>query len=349
VWGSGIGLKHGNPRVAVLAGAAIIAAAIVAASVAANLSGSNLSSEVTSQASNPWLTASGLARAAQFRDFAGIRSDETWLRFVATDPAALANLPEFGIPMTLAEVKELQARARTTSELSDLVRRFGQEHPDVWGGMYVAGSQVVALLVYPSGEEEASLRRLVSPAAPFTIRTVRWSLKELSVLKDRVLTDFWFGSQYHILDLGVNLEKNVVELQVSGDDPATPGTIAAHFGVGDQLVVTTDGSAVSTMPTGGIVGRAVDTDGRPVAGLDVELIGDIPGSGARGDIGVATGGDGTFAFQTVTATGYEIRLLSEVDASGHELLGENRILVGTARVEVRANEIANVTVTVSWP
>ena len=301
------------------------------------------------EAANPWLTDAGIERATQFRQDAHLEASRTWVMHVAVDPDALANLPRYGVPLTSAEITVLSQRAKSIAEVRRVVDAFAAEHPEGWGGDFTSGSQLVAVLVDSTGELANELGSKIAPGAPLRIKLGTWTLAELTALKERVLHDFWMNSRFKLVDLGVNVDRNLVEFQVSSADPSVPAEIAAHFGVGEQLDVTIDGTGVDALPTGTIRGQAHYANGAPATGLAVELSGDIPGAGSTGDVGIQTGDDGSFVIPDVAATGYVVRFLSQVDRQGQPLEAPNWIPVGSKRAEVKPGETTDVLIVVARP
>jgi hypothetical protein len=51
---------------------------------------SSAATPMASAPTNSWQTADGIARAVAFRQSFGLRSDDAWVRSVASDPRALA-------------------------------------------------------------------------------------------------------------------------------------------------------------------------------------------------------------------------------------------------------------------
>jgi hypothetical protein len=165
-------------------------------------------------------------------------------------------------------------------------------------------------------------------------------------LSDRIAQDGWLrGEGFYLLDLGPDIRENVEQLHVSSAEPGAAGRIARHYGAGDMLIVTSDGTGVTSLPTGGLAGVVLDRFGRPVPELDVEIVGDIPGSGSRGDRGVETDSRGEFVMNDITATGYEVRLLDPTAADGARLEGADRIHVRTFRVTIEPGSMTFVQVT----
>jgi hypothetical protein len=96
-----------------------------------------------------------------------------------------------------------------------------------------------------------------------------------------------------------------------------------------------------------LTGRAVDTFGKTAAGLDIELVPDIPGVDT-GEIGRSTSADGSCEIGDIAATGYQIRLVVGPETTGHPEASQGT-QVGAARVAVKAGKTTHVTITVTWP
>jgi hypothetical protein len=334
-----------------LSGVAIVAVATIGLGWA-NLQPSETgpsSTPTPTKAANYWLSDAGIDRATKFREQARLEASRSWVEHVALDPDALANLRRYGVPLTSAEINILSQRAKSIADVRRVTDAFAAGHPEAWAGDYTAGGQLVVVLVDPTGTLSDELGAQIDPGAPFRIRTGRWTLAELTALKERIKGDFWLRNRYELIDLGVNVARNVVELEVSSADPSAPAEIAANFDVGEQLVVTIDGTGVLALPTGTIRGQVQYADGTPATGLVVELKGDIPGAGSTGDVGNGTGDDGIFVFRDVAATGYEVRLFSPYDRQGEWLEYPDWIPVGSKRVEVLPGETTDVVIVVTRP
>jgi hypothetical protein len=300
---------------------------------------------MASAATNSWQTPDGIARAVAFRKSFGLRGDDAWVRSVASDPRALANVTKFSIPMTDAEVADFRTRLADRSAVLADLEQFRAAHVETWGGYYFDADLLVVSLIDPTGTVEQELRKAVPP--PLRVAQARWSRQELDALALRVSNDPWLPARYHLLSVGADVEHNAVAIEVSSANPNAPAEIARHFNLGDELIVTIDGTGVAALPKGAITGKAVDIHGKPAAGLDIELVPDIPGADT-GEIGRGTAADGSFEIGNIPAIGYEIRLVVGPDTVGHPSASQG-IQVGEAIVEVKADKTADVTITVTWP
>jgi len=185
---------------------------------------------------NPWLSSDGIARAVAFRKSFGLRADDAWIRLVATNPRALANVTTYSIPILAAEVAHIADREMVLADLE----QFRMGHVASWGGYYFGGNLVVVMLIDPTGTVEQELREAVPP--PLLVKAARWSFQELTDLSIRISDDPWLQAHYHLLSAGADVEHNTVALEVSSADPAAPAEIARYFNLGDELTVTIDGT-----------------------------------------------------------------------------------------------------------
>jgi hypothetical protein len=193
-------------------------------------------SVVAEDTDNPWLSANGVAYAIHLRKSIGLRSDEDWVRFVATVPGAVDNVVRYSIPMTDAEVLEVgKLNAIRDLILADLAQ-FGADHATAWGGYYLDDDLITVMLIDPTGAVERDLRAAVPP--PLAIKPARWSFETLTDLSLVVARDPWLQARYHVLSAGADVEQNAVALEIASTDPAAEAEIEMHFDLGDELVVT---------------------------------------------------------------------------------------------------------------
>ena len=307
------------------------------------------SSSAPTEAVSYWLSDTGVERATDFREKAQLEASRSWVEHVAVDPDALANLPQYGVPLTSAEIAVLAGRAKSISEVRRVTDRFATEHPEAWGGDYTSGGQLVVVLVDPTGELSSELGAKVAPGAPFRIQQGAYTLAELTELKERISSDYWLSTHYKLTELGVTPARNLVELQVSSDDPSVPAEIVAHYDVGDRLAVTIDGTGVLEMPKGRLRGQALYPNGVPAAHLVILLEGDVAGAGSTGDRAIETDVDGSFEFRDIAATGYLVRFMNQFDRNGEYVTAQFWTELGSKRVEVKPGETTDVQVVVARP
>lgn len=185
---------------------------------------------------NKWLSTDGIARAVALRKSLGLRADDAWIRLVATNPSALANVDRYSIPVLDSEVTHVADREAILADLE----QFRAGHVDAWGGYYLDGNVIVVMLIDPTGALEQELRTTI-PSQLF-VRQARWSFQELTDLSVRISEDPWLQEHYHLLSAGADVEHNNVALEVSSADSSAPAEIARHFNLGAELTVTIDGT-----------------------------------------------------------------------------------------------------------
>lgn len=348
-WNALSRVRHGRLFVA----AAVIAAVVVTACGARPPSSSatptvDAASVAPIGSRTGYIAEHEIAKAVAFRQSVGLRHDRAWVETVAAGPEAEQGVRAFGVPLTTVEVLELRRRARTADAVTSVIQSYARSRSDTWAGLHVEDGLVVGRFTDDIEAHQAALRVLLAPNARWALERARWTLAEMQELRDRIAHDGWLRTEgYDLVDLGADIRANVVQLHVSSARPDAAERIALHYGAGDILVVTSDGTGVASLPTGDLGGIVVDVLGRPVDGLDVEVVGDIPGSGPAGDRGIQTDQDGEFRIYGITATGYELRLLDPTTPNGAFLEGAERILVRSLRVEVVAGAVTFVQVTVA--
>jgi hypothetical protein len=213
--------------------------------VTAPPTGAILASPAESEPANPWLSDAGIERAVALRKSFGLRTDDAWIRSVANNPEALTNVTRYSIPITNDEVAHIADRDAVLADLE----QFRTSHLQTWGGYYIDGDAIVVLLIDPVGTVRHELSSAVP--VPLLVKPARWSLRALNDLATRVADDPWLQTRYHLLSAGADVEHNRVALEVSSTDRTVPATIAAHFGLGDELTVTIDGTGEQSGPPNG--------------------------------------------------------------------------------------------------
>jgi hypothetical protein len=189
-----------------------------------------------SDSTNPWLSGAQLDRAVALRKSLGLRTDDAWLRFVATSTQAIANAARYSIPITDGEIAAITNREAILADLE----QFRTSHLETWAGYYFDGDTVVVLLIDPTGVVAQQLRAAVP--GPLAVKPARWSLQHLNDLATRIADDPWLQARYQLLSAGADVEHNSVAIEVSTKDQTAPATIAAHYNLGEELVVTIDGT-----------------------------------------------------------------------------------------------------------
>jgi len=227
----------------------------------------------------------------------GLRHDLAWIRRVAADPTAVL---DFGVPMLPAETASLFAR----NDLPDPVRRvldvYG--HTDEFGGLYIDNAQggvVVVLWTTDPAVHDAAIRPKLPPCHPVEFRQVRWSESELRGWQDRISADMdWLTDiRAKATGVGADISDNVVDVDISSANPEAADLIVAHYAAPAGMIrVISDGTGAHLLPSGTVVGRVLQADGRPPGPNDLMLDSGSPGWCGGGDIGYGVGEDGGIEF-----------------------------------------------------
>jgi hypothetical protein len=284
--------------------------------------------------------------AVAVRESFGLPADEDWVKAVAAMPDAVANVPAFSVPMTDNEVALLTHRAQTTEAVSTDVQRFVRDHPEQWAGLYVDGGYVVAQFAGLTADLERRLRASVSPDAPLVVQSVPWTTEELDALRDRIRNDEWLAARYDLLDLGVDVRRNEVQLRVAAAKDEAIADIARHYGDSGMLVVTIDGVGATEAPRGSLLGHIVDANGASLSGLEVDLAPVEGNANPTHDVGIETNAQGRFHVGDIAAAEYVVRVSDATAPDGTHLEGPDRLLLVETRVTVEAGPISEVTIQV---
>lgn len=282
-----------------------------------------------------------LAPAIDFRKRFGLRSDEGWVRDVASQPTAQRAVERYGVPLMPFESAELDARAATAEDIRPVLEAYGEKHPDEFGGVFidhVASGALVALFTGNLSEHEIALRQSLQPGADFEVRRARWTLVQLDSLQTRIVADKdWLNeSGMELVSVGVPIERNLVELRLRAQGEDIASDVINHFEGQGMLDIEIQGVPLGSVPKGALRGIVLDAQGRPVAGVDIEAVSLQPGVVFHtGDIALGTRDDGSFLIPEMPAVEYEIRVT--------RLVGDGQfVLLGKARVDVVAGGVTSV-------
>ena len=191
--------------------------------------------------------------------------------------------------------------------------------------------------------EHAAALATLSNGRANLVRQVRYSEAELRALRERSGADIdWMEAiPARMQSLGVGILENAIIMDVSSAEPTAVQQIVDHYGLGDKLVVTSDGTGVVFIPRGTSRARsdgrrqASSVRPRPDLGYDYDPGG--PGAAARRHGLRVQGGRDirvpcTAGVRTVTVT-------------GHNAKGGN-VEIGRATVTVIAGKTVRVTIRV---
>ncbi len=220
------------------------------------------------------------AEALAFRQRYGLRSDLSWIELVAEDPAAEAGIDEYGVPLTPAELAELQGRRNpldyTATELLTELREYGALFPASFAGAYLDQRVAIGFVVMFSRDVDRhrmALANLFPRVVHLDVQQVRWSLAELEGFEAQVGADLaWMpAGQATLLGAGRRATENFVYLQYLG--PIDMGTnIARHYGSPSWLSVERAGPLPWTGPVATLIVDVRARDGTPMPGIRCEAI-----------------------------------------------------------------------------
>ncbi len=275
-----------------------------------------------------------IAYAVSQRKQFGMRSDEAWVRQVAADPRARMELLDF--LMLPEEGTEFERRQASYDRMTGAVHRYADTRPADFGGVWIDQERHTVGTAWTTTPEIHRLAILASAGAagPLEARLVRYSLKQLRDLQERIgLDGAWMrdiGAQW--TGVGADEMANVTDLEISSANPLAPALILAHYGVpADMLRITSDGTGILLKERGTVHASVVTADGKVPAqqGLWPLWTPDRPmGSGDCGsEVGMGLDEEGTF--QIDCAPGgwtFEIRAEGGIDmpvvGRGHVVVPE---------------------------
>jgi hypothetical protein len=287
-----------------------------------------------------------LEQAVRLRRGYGMRSDLAYVRAVASDPRATNT--EYGVPLYPEEFAETQARFDASQGLVPVLIGYTSRHADEFGGVYVdegTRTGVVTLWTAHLAEHAAAIRALVGPDARVAFGQVKYAERDLRKLQDEITKDWraaWLKAiPAEMQGVGVDIHASRVSVEVSSANPDAVAIIEAHFGLGDRIHVTSDGTGAALLPYGTVKGR-VD----PIAPfkpwtLSLRWTNHDPGDCGGGDMGFGVDDAGRFELPCRVGTRTII-----VTGQGE---GDEVVDLGQVTVEVKANETAHVTIHLRAP
>ena len=242
-----------------------------------------------------------VAHAVEMRRGSGLRYDLEYVLASMTDPRARIYLLDF--PMYPEEEAKLIADQADQDVAVSVIQAYAAAHAGEYGGVYIDRDEhpgiVTALWTDHLGEHQRAINDKLD--GRFVIlRQVRWSEAYLTGIQERVAADLdWLAEIPAAFDgVGAHTSANAVFLEVSSAEPRAVELILAHYGLGEELVVTSDGTGARLIPGGTVKGRVVRPDGKRLGENDL-LLGDestTPGGCGGGDMGFGIRHDGTFEY-----------------------------------------------------
>lgn len=215
----------------------------------------------------------------------GLRADPEHIASLAEDPGAVSNGQRsgYGIPLTGAEVAELDRRARTADAVAEIVNEYARTVPERWAGLYIdqaAGGRVVAQFTGYPLEHRIALTRLLHPFAPLAVKQVRWSYRDLQPLWDDVERQrAWFDSiGAPLTGSGISETDNVVKVHLATADPSIADKVLDHFDAEGMLRVVLRGLPPWTGGFGDLAVRVHGPGIPPDRSIECVLRADTPGA-----------------------------------------------------------------------
>lgn len=252
--------------------------------------------------------------AVAFRQQYGLRTDVTWVRAVAGNPAAQVGVPEFGYPLMPDEFADLMGR-RWDPDLQAQVRRYGLLFPDDFAGAFInqKSSGVIVAFKNDVDRHRVALSNLVPPGSAVDVRKVEWSLADLQAFVEQVKAEeAWFDSIGVIVHVGENGPENTVDAIFRGPEAAA-GLIEQHFGNPSWLRARWSGAPPWEGPTADLVIEVVDTDGHLVKNMKCAYEPIDPMVDASGETVFGTGSTGRCVLKNFPAVAYRIGLHELID------------------------------------
>lgn len=285
----------------------------------------------------PTMSSAQTAEWVAFRQQFGLRWDAGWLETVAADPRS-AN--DTGIPLLASELDLIGQAVRSTQPMISALTWYGEQHPDEYGGVSVEGRTVVIRLSDNIGEHTASLKALLGGDAPFEVRASKYSLRQLEGFAAEVQTErSWFESiGASLVDADPAADR--VRVRYRSRTEAIQAAITEHFGSPDWLVLRREGPQLWNGPTGAMLIRALDADGRPVMGLDCHWTPIDSAVDADTGLAFSTDVNGECRNDYLPATMYRVSVTRYEDGAGN-------VEVGAGQGSVPADGLGQLTISVS--
>ena len=274
-----------------------------------------------------------VAEGIRLRTFLGLRADEEWVRAVSADPGARTT---YGIPLTLAEEADLNAREASQEELGPLLEEYASEHPDDFAGMLVdndKGGVLVMLFTGHLEEHAAAIAKLIKPGAPVEVRLAPIAQEDLEALMERINSDSdaLQNAGVFVLVISTDEQSGKLVVEVSTERGDAQPLLAARYGP-NVVVRVLDPTGAYLKPSGTIRGRVVDADGDSVhatVASEPLFAADLP----RDSVGPPeTEADGTFQLDRMLAGRW--RLTAEGEGLGPTSVEVDVPPGGTATVEI---------------
>jgi hypothetical protein len=202
----------------------------------------------------------------------GLDGDVDVVRALLGDPQSVARgrVLDLDIPLTVAELKDLEQRPRESRLVHSIVEDYGARHSDVYGGDFVDqrhGGVVVGMFVPPLEPHRLALSLALHPGAKWELREARFSLAYLEAKASELgaRAEEMRAAGFDIVGWGASVERNTVVMRLRGAEPDVIADEAETF-LGNPVWVVVD-----VFGDSGWQGARGD--------LRVQVVGDPPGVG----------------------------------------------------------------------
>jgi hypothetical protein len=255
------------------------------------------------------VTEEEIAEEVDVRGRYGLRSDRTWVREVAANPAAQIGMEEYGVPLMPDEFADLMSR-RWDPNLHLQVSEYGGRFPDDFGGAWInmkANSGVIAFKNNVDHHREA-LANIVPEGSVLQVVKVDWSVQDLESFVDRIEGEkAWFDAIGVEARANAYSMENSVHIRFEGPQEAAD-VIARHFGHAQWLTVDWGGPLPWQGPRGDLTIKVVDANGRPVSQIRIDVRPVHPMVEWSGETVFGTDAAGICVIRNVPIAVYEVTL-----------------------------------------
>lgn len=264
-----------------------------------------------SQSLRPTKTPSGqeLAAATAFRARYGLLTDPDWVRAVAQSESAKAAVPEYGVPLTAAEVADLASRTWDPDLLRN-VKEYGFLFPASYAGAHInqKASGVVIAFKHDIERHRRVLPSLLPDGSIVDVRQVEWSLQDIERFMADVEADSeWFASIGVTFKVGQRVNENWVNVWFNGR-PEADHLIEQHFGNPTWLQAEWDGPLPWQGPRADLTITVQDSSGGAVPGLWCDIIPLDPMVSDPGEEILGTDARGTCVLENRPAALYLVQI-----------------------------------------
>jgi hypothetical protein len=286
-----------------------------------------------------------LADAIRLRERLGLSTDERWVRTLSLDAEAIARglgTSGYGFPLTDAELRTLEGRARNANAVTQTITAYAADHPDTWAGLYIdtTTGTVVARFTGDLALHRAAFARSLHAGARYEVAPATWTKAELDVLGDRVRAEEpWFATVgARLTGSGMNIVDNRAQVWVLSNRADIEQIVISHFDAAGRMTVETEGPLPWQGPRGDVIVVARDPAGDPVPNLDCALEPSDPNA-EKGLL--VSGDDGRCHFRRVAAIDTSVVLRGRV--------GQEVLVFGRGRITVRPGGTVELTIMVERP